>query len=144
MFIRCSHIVMVAAVILCMGCRKENPLGFSSDECARIIEKIRTDRRLTEKDYMAMLSQLNGMLEFACVKAEKTIDSGYRSEDVRDRLEMDSVFCRTVEQGAIMDSALVEYLNAPYSNPKLKKEYRDILSKYTRRATKSGLFVKNN
>ncbi len=141
MFRRCSHIVIVAAVILCMGCKKEKPLGFSFEESARIIERIRTDRRLTDKDYKAMLSQLDGMLEFACVKAENTIDSGYRLEDVRGRLEMDSVFCKTVELGVILDSALVEYLHSPYSNPKLKKEYRDILSRYTRRATKSGLFV---
>ncbi len=126
-------------VVLCAGCTKDKTVVFSADETAQIIGRIRTDSMLSEKDYENMLLQLEGMLEIVCDKAECVIDSGYHPDDVRGRLGMDSVYRRIVEQGAVMDSALVNYLNSPYSNPSLRKRYRVILSRYTGRATKAGL-----
>jgi len=132
-------VVIIAAVVLCAGCTKDKTAVFSADESAQIIDRIRTDSMLSEKDYKTMLSQLESMLEIVCVKAENIIDSGYRPNDVRVRLGMDSVYRRIAGQGAVMDSALVDYLNSPYSNPQLKKEYRAILSRYAGRAAKAGL-----
>lgn len=132
-------VVIIAAVVLCAGCTKDKTAVFSADESAQIIYRIRTDSMLSEKDYKTMLSQLEGMLEIVCVKAESIIDSGYRPNDVRVRLGMDPVYRRIAGQGAVMDSALVDYLNSPYSNPNLKKEYQAILSRYAGRAAKAGL-----
>ncbi len=126
-------------VVLCAGCTKDKTTVFSTDETAQIIDKIHTDSMLSEKDYENMLLQLEGMLEIVCDKAECVIDSGYHPDDVRGRLGMDSVYRRIVEQSAVMDSALVNYLNSPYSNPSLRKRYRAILSRYTGIATKAGL-----
>ena len=137
--LRRFSVLIIIAIVMCAGCARDGSAEFSAEDAERIISRIRADSMLDEKDYRNMLSQLEGMLEIVCVKAESIIDSGYRQDEVRTRLGMDSVYRRISVQGTVMDSAFVKYLNSPYSNPALRKEYRIVLSRYADRAAQAGL-----
>lgn len=130
---------IIAIALLLFGCSGKTSEVYCPEKSESLIIKITSDSLLTEEDYQQIIGQLDGMLESVCNKAEVLLDSGYRRTEVRTRLKMDSSYMVIYRQSGILDSAILEYINTPDADPKLRTQYKEACMKYYNKATRLGL-----
>lgn len=130
-------ITSVSIALLLFGCQSHP--AYSPEESDKLIAKIYAGEHLADEDYNIIMSQLDGMLYVVCNKAQLLVDSGYKRTEVRTYLKRDSDYRAIYRQSGVLDSVMLEYLQSPDAEPKLRTRYNELQLRYANRFMKLGL-----
>ena len=114
---------------------------YSEKNAEALIMKALGDEPLREEDYEQILSQLEGMFNVICVKAQTAIeDDKVTKEDIRGYLTSDEEYIRIQGYSHILDSVLVRYLKSPECTSEMRKKYSRVLSRAYLSGAQVGLY----
>lgn len=129
-------------VFLVSACSHQaESIVYSEKNAEALIMKALGDEPLQEEDYEQILSQLEGMFNVICDKAQMAIeDDKATKEDIRGYLISDEEYIRIQGYSHILDSVLVRYLKSPECTPNMRQKYSRVLARAYRNGAQVGLY----
>lgn len=103
-------------------------------------EKTAEANEMSESQYYVdALSELEQMLSDVCDMADSLRQCGIKVEAMRDSLRKQPRYNALAERAVGLDSTVLEYMSRRDADPKVRKKYNLIVSRYGKRAKSVGL-----